>query len=80
MDSHFKKAHSTHPELKATPCLPLVGIKGNPASSLYTTLGIVSKGAITEVKVRELGLMGQGGKVTWGKTPKFQKILEMIAE
>ncbi|EHB04779.1 Ribosome biogenesis protein NSA2-like protein [Heterocephalus glaber] len=79
MGLRFKKAHVTHPELKATFCLPILGVKKNPSSPLYTTLGvitkgtvievnvIITKGTVIEVNVSELGLVTQGGKVIWGK-------------
>lgn len=63
----FKKAHVTHPELKATFCLPILGVKKNPSSPLYTTLGVITKGTVVEVNVSELGLVTQGGKVIWGE-------------
>uniref|UniRef100_A0A8C5QIY5 Ribosome biogenesis protein NSA2 homolog n=1 Tax=Leptobrachium leishanense TaxID=445787 RepID=A0A8C5QIY5_9ANUR len=53
MGLRFKKAHVTHPELKATFCLPI--------------LGVITKGTVIEVNVSELGLVTQGGKVIWGK-------------
>merc|ERR1712228_288340 len=34
----FKKAHVTHPELKTTFCLQIIGVKKNPHSPLYTGL------------------------------------------
>ena len=63
----FKKAHVTHPELKATFCLPIIGVKKNPSSALYTSLGVMTKGTVIEVNISELGLVTQGGKVIWGK-------------
>ncbi|PAA67590.1 hypothetical protein BOX15_Mlig000536g3, partial [Macrostomum lignano] len=63
----FKVAHVTHPELKATFQLPLLGVKKNPTSSLYTSLGIITKGTVIEVNVSDLGLVTQSGKVVWGK-------------
>lgn len=62
-----KKAHVTHPELKATFCLPIIGVKKNPNSPLFTQLGVLTKGTIIEVNVSELGLVTTGGKVVWGK-------------
>merc|ERR1712086_18027 len=62
-----KKAHVTHPELKATFCLPIIGVKKNPNSALYTQLGVITKGTVIEVNVSELGLVTTGGKVVWGK-------------
>lgn len=67
MALRFKKAHVTHPELGATFCLPILGIKKNPQSPLYTQLGIITKGTVLEVNVSELGLVTQSGKVVWGK-------------
>ena len=63
----MKKAHVTHPELKTTFCLDIIGVKKNPSSSLYTNLGVITKGTILEVNVSELGLVTQSGKVVWGK-------------
>jgi len=67
MALRFKKAHVTHPELKATFCLPMIGVKKNPSSPLYTQLGVITKGTVIEVNVSELGLVTTGGKVVWGK-------------
>eukprot|EP00033_Pygsuia_biforma_P000200 GCRY01000251.1.p1 GENE.GCRY01000251.1~~GCRY01000251.1.p1 ORF type:complete len:261 (+),score=55.45 GCRY01000251.1:129-911(+) len=63
----FKKAHVTHPELQTTFCLDIIGVKKNPSSSLYTQLGVITKGTVLEVNVSELGLVTQSGKVVWGK-------------
>eukprot|EP01104_Vermistella_antarctica_P019607 TRINITY_DN7766_c0_g1_i1.p1 TRINITY_DN7766_c0_g1~~TRINITY_DN7766_c0_g1_i1.p1 ORF type:complete len:262 (-),score=81.06 TRINITY_DN7766_c0_g1_i1:41-826(-) len=63
----FKKAHVTHPELKTTFYLNIIGVKKNPSSPMYTTLGVITKGTIIEVNVSELGLVTQTGKVVWGK-------------
>lgn len=49
MGLRFKKAHVTHPELQATFCLPIIGVKKNPQSPLYTQLGVITKGTILEV-------------------------------
>jgi ribosome biogenesis protein NSA2 len=67
MAMRFKKAHVTHPELKATFCLPIIGLKKNPHSELFTSLGVLSKGTIIEVNVSELGIVSAGGKIVWGK-------------
>eukprot|EP00116_Pleurobrachia_bachei_P002862 sb/3463124/ len=67
MALRFKKAHVTHPELKATFCLPMIGVKKNPNSPMYTQLGVITKGTVIEVNVSELGLVTTGGKVVWGK-------------
>eukprot|EP00996_Jenningsia_fusiforme_P002250 NODE_3087_length_1053_cov_23.079681_g2835_i0.p1 GENE.NODE_3087_length_1053_cov_23.079681_g2835_i0~~NODE_3087_length_1053_cov_23.079681_g2835_i0.p1 ORF type:complete len:263 (-),score=34.21 NODE_3087_length_1053_cov_23.079681_g2835_i0:177-965(-) len=62
-----KKAHVTHPQLQATFHLPIIGIKKNPQSRMYTSLGVMTKGTIIEVNVSELGLVTPGGKIIWGK-------------
>ncbi|OBS58975.1 hypothetical protein A6R68_09900, partial [Neotoma lepida] len=41
--------------------------KKNPLSPQHTTLGVSTKGMVTEVKVRELGLLTQGRKFIWRK-------------
>jgi len=67
MGLRFKTAHVTHPELKATFSLPIIGVKKNPSSPLYTSLGVITKGTVLEVNISELGLVTQSGKVVWGK-------------
>lgn len=62
-----KKANVTHPELGATVCVPILSVKKNPQSPMYTQLGVLTKGTIIEVNVSELGLVTAGGKVVWGK-------------
>lgn len=59
------KANVTHPELKTTFQLPILGVKKNPQSPLYTSLGVLTKGTILEVNVSELGMVTTGGKVVW---------------
>lgn len=63
----FKKAHVTHPELKTTFQLDIIGVKKNPQSPLYTSLGVITKGTVIEVNVSDLGLVTNSGKVVWGK-------------
>ncbi|GFY97284.1 ribosomal protein S8e family protein [Actinidia rufa] len=63
----FNKAHVTHPELKCTFNLEIIGVKKNPNGTMYTSLGVVTKGTIIEVNVSELGLVTPAGKVVWGK-------------
>jgi len=63
----FTKAHVTHPELNATFCLDIISVKKNPNGSMYSHLGVLTKGTILEVNVSELGLVTPAGKVVWGK-------------
>ncbi|XP_073980854.1 NSA2 ribosome biogenesis factor-like IP259 [Rhodnius prolixus] len=67
MALRFKKAHVTHPELKSTFYLPIIGVKKNPSSTMFTSLGVITKGTVIEVNVSELGMVTQAGKVVWGK-------------
>lgn len=65
--AHRSQAHVTHPELKATFCLNIIGVKKNPNGQMYTGLGVMTKGTVIEVDVSELGLVTPAGKVVWGK-------------
>lgn len=67
MALRFNKAHVTHPELKATFHVPIIGVKKNPSSPMFTSLGVITKGTVIEVNISELGLVTQAGKVVWGK-------------
>ena len=49
MGLRYNKAHVTHPELKATFQLPIIGVKKNPSSPLFTSLGVMTKGTVIEV-------------------------------
>ncbi|XP_056159014.1 uncharacterized protein LOC115671589 isoform X2 [Syzygium oleosum] len=46
----FNKAHVMHPELKCTFNLEITGVKKNPNGQMYTSLGVLTKGAVIEVK------------------------------
>ncbi|KAF2460666.1 ribosome biogenesis protein NSA2 [Lineolata rhizophorae] len=67
MGLRYKKANVTHPELGVTVQLPIISVKKNPQSPMYTQLGVLTKGTIVEVNVSELGLVTAGGKVVWGR-------------
>jgi ribosome biogenesis protein NSA2 len=67
MGLRMKKANVTHPELKTTFQLPIIGVKKNPQGSCYTQLGVLTRGTVIEVNVSDLGLVTTGGKVVWGK-------------
>lgn len=70
-----KRAHVTHPELGVTVQLPIIGVKKNPSSPMYTSLGVLSRGTIIEVNVSELGIVTTSGKVVWGR---FAQITSMF--
>jgi ribosome biogenesis protein NSA2 len=67
MALRMRKAHVTHPELRTTFQLPILGVKKNPQGHAYTELGVLTKGTIIEVNVSDLGLVTTGGKMVWGK-------------
>lgn len=67
MALRFTKAHVTHPELKCTFNLEIIGVKKNPNGTMYSSMGVITKGTIIEVNVSELGLVTPAGKVVWGK-------------
>jgi len=67
MGLRFKKAHVTHPELRTTFYLPIIGVKKNPQCRTFTNLGVITKGTVIEVNCSELGLVTPGGKIVWGK-------------
>jgi ribosome biogenesis protein NSA2 len=73
----MNKANITHPELKATFQLEIIGVKKNPNGQAYTSLGVITKGTIVEVNVSELGLVTPGGKVVWGKYAQVTNNPEM---
>ena len=51
MALRFKKAHVTHPELQTTFQLPILAVKKNPSSQLFSQLGVITKGTVLEVNV-----------------------------
>ncbi|ROT35601.1 TGF-beta-inducible nuclear protein [Sodiomyces alkalinus F11] len=67
MGLRYKKAHVTHKELGVTVNLPILSVKKNPSSPLYTNLGVLTRGTIIEVDVSDLGLTSASGKVVWGR-------------
>jgi len=67
MSMRITRAHVSHPELKTTFNLPILSIKKNPHSDLFTGLGVLTKGTIIEVNVSELGIVDGSGQVVWGK-------------
>ncbi|PWW72340.1 ribosomal protein S8e [Tuber magnatum] len=67
MGLRYKKANVTHPELGVTVQLPILAVKKNPQSPMYTQLGVLTKGTVIEVNVSELGMVTAGGKVVWGR-------------
>ncbi|KAK2069683.1 hypothetical protein P8C59_004237 [Phyllachora maydis] len=67
MGLRMKKANVVHPKLGVTVQLPILSVKKNPNSPLYTQLGVLTKGTIIEVNVSELGLVTAGSKVVWGR-------------
>lgn len=63
-------AHVTHSQLQGTFHLPIIGVKKNPSSPLYTQLGVITKGTILEVGEGdsvgvECGLLGSKVLLGW---------------
>lgn len=67
MSMRFTQAHVSHPELRTTFKLPILSVKRNPHSDVFTGLGVLSRGTIIEVNVSELGIVDGSGQVVWGK-------------
>ena len=44
MGLRYKTANTTHPELGVTVQLPILGVKKNPSSPMYTQLGVLTRG------------------------------------
>ncbi|KAF8473453.1 ribosomal protein S8e/ribosomal biogenesis NSA2 [Kalaharituber pfeilii] len=77
MGLRYKKANVTHPELGVTVQLPILSVKKNPQSPMYTQLGVLTKGTIIEVNVSELGLVTAGGRLCGVNGHKLQTIQRM---
>ena len=45
------QAHITHPELKCTFNLDIIGVKKNPNGPMYSSMGVITKGTIIEVRI-----------------------------
>lgn len=67
MSMRMDKAHVSHPELKTTFKLPILSVKKNPHSDIFTGLGVLTRGTVIEVNVSELGIVDAAGQVVWGK-------------
>ncbi len=64
----MNKAHVTHPELKATFQLEIIGVKKNPNGQAYTGLGVVTKGERGALPLRgatSAGWVRPAGSRTW---------------
>lgn len=62
-----KKAHTSVTSLGVTTSLPILSVKKNPSSALFTNLGVLTKGTVIEVDTSELGMTNASGKVVWGR-------------
>ncbi|KUI70596.1 Ribosome biogenesis protein nsa2 [Cytospora mali] len=67
MGLRHKQVNLTHPTLGVTIRAPIISVKKNPQNSLYTQLGVLTKGTVIEVNVSELGITTTSGKVVWGR-------------
>ena len=73
----MKKANVTHPELKVTFCLPILGVKLNPQGQMYTSLNVITKGTLIEIDVGDLGLVTPSGKVIFSQTAQVMNNPEL---
>ena len=76
MGLRMKKAHVTHPELKATFCVPIIGVKKNPSSPMYTNLGVITKVSANDVTLLDTqcnsvcrGPCWRSTSVSWAWSP-----------
>jgi ribosome biogenesis protein NSA2 len=67
MSKEVNKMLVTHKELGVTVQLPIISVKKNPQNPLYTQLGVLTRGAVIEVNISELGITTAGGKIAWGR-------------
>ena len=58
----MNKAHVTHPELKATFQLEILGVKKNPNGQAYSSLGVITKGAAGCQRGRRPPPQSRGGR------------------
>merc|ERR1711913_138916 len=79
MGLRMKKAHVTHPELRATFCLPIIGVKKYPSSPMYTNLGVITKGTVLEVNISESAWLPVVGRLCGGSMPRLRTTLKMTA-
>lgn len=75
----MKKAHVSHPVLKTTFSLDILGVKENPHSKIFSGLGVLTKGTIIEVNVSEIGKVSSAGKIIWGKYAQITNNPELDA-
>nr|AVD99006.1 TGF beta inducible nuclear protein [Dugesia japonica] len=75
MALRLKRANVTSKKL-GTFNLPILGVKKNPNSTLYTGLGIITKGTIIEVDVSEIGMVTPGGKIVYGSYAQVTNVPE----
>ncbi|KAH9237519.1 hypothetical protein K456DRAFT_1721196 [Colletotrichum gloeosporioides 23] len=67
MGLRHKFAHVSHPTLGVTLKAPTLSVKKNPQNPMCTHLGVLTRGAVVEVNVSELGLTTTSGKAVWGR-------------
>lgn len=53
----FTKANVTHPELKCSFNLEIIGVKKNPNGPMYSSLGVMTKGTIIEVHLFSITIL-----------------------
>lgn len=74
----FKEDYVTHPELKVTFCLLILGMKKNISSPLYTILGAITKSRVIDVVMNEFGLVTQKARSVRESMPSLPVSLKMM--
>ncbi|KAJ0384975.1 hypothetical protein COL922a_007255 [Colletotrichum nupharicola] len=73
-----KFAHVSHLTLGVTLKAPIFSVKKNPRDSVCTRLGVLTRGAVVEVNVSELGLTTTSGKAVWGRSDSNVLIILLV--
>lgn len=66
MGLRYKKAKCIPSYPRSQPHGPIIFVKKNPQSRLFTDLAVLTRGTVIEVNVQELGITTASGKVVWG--------------
>ena len=66
MGLRMKKANVTHKELAVTVQCPIIGVKKNPNSPMYTQLGVLTRGVLNLFFPAKCRLLLKWMSVHWG--------------
>jgi ribosome biogenesis protein NSA2 len=65
MGLRMKKANVTHKELAVTVQCPIIGVKKNPNSPMYTQLGVLTRGVLFQSGSAECRQSLKSTSVLW---------------